>query len=65
MINDELPLGFMFALSGNKYAMQSFAARSDEEQKRIVARARGANSKEEMQIIVDSLSDRDEMREFS
>lgn len=65
MMKNELPLGFMFALSGNKNAMQSFAAMSDKDKRKIIARAHEANSKEEMHLIVDSLSDQDEICEFS
>lgn len=64
MIYNELPLGFMFALSGNKSAMQTFSAMSEDERNAIVSRARFVKSKEDMQLLVESMSDGDSSYEF-
>ena len=62
-MSDELPLTFLFTLSSDKSAMQNFAAMSAEERARIQARVLAARSKEEMRVIVNSLSDRHESYE--
>lgn len=50
-----LPLGFGMALAMNEPAMRSYAGLSETEREHIIMKCRDANSKEEMQKIVDSL----------
>ena len=56
MDRNNLPLGFSFALAQNPDAMQKFALLPETKQAEILQRAHMADSKEEMQALVDSLS---------
>lgn len=57
MTKKGLPLGFMAALAEDKRAMQNFARMNEKEQEAILARARAAKWKADMQLIVMSLAD--------
>lgn len=51
----ELPLGLGLALAQRPEAMERFAALPEPERQAVVARARNARSKQEMQSCVDLL----------
>lgn len=59
MNQNELPLGFGFALAQNPGAMKHFANLPAAGQKEILRKAHGLSSKDEMQALVDSLSKTD------
>lgn len=59
-----MPDGFVLELSRDKCAMQRFSALTREERDRVVTRARAARTRADMRLIVLSLSDRQEAREF-
>lgn len=52
---DDLPIGFVMALAENEPAMRCFAGLADDARQQVIAQARHANSREEMQAIVRSL----------
>jgi len=54
--NNDLPLGFSFALGQNPAAMQAFAALSDPLRAEILQKAHSVRSKDEMQSLVSSLA---------
>lgn len=54
-MENDLPLGFGFALSQNPDAMKHFANLTDRQQTEILQKAHGVSSKEEMQSLVDGL----------
>ena len=60
----EMPDGFVLELSRDKRAMQRFSALTREERDRVVTRARAARTRADMRLIVMSLDDRDEVREY-
>ncbi|NLD58119.1 MAG: hypothetical protein GX647_00480 [Clostridiales bacterium] len=51
----EMPIGLTMAFAENTDAMRRFAAMSEADQRGVLARARGVQSKEEMQAYVQSL----------
>ena len=57
MDRNELPLGFGFALAQNPEAMQKFALLPEARRAEILHRVHGVSSKEEMQSLVDSLTE--------
>ena len=60
----EMPIGLMHELTKDKRAMQNYAALSEQERQRILTRAKKAESKEDMQLIVMSLSDKTSAVEY-
>ena len=56
MDRNDLPLGFGFALAQNPNAMQRFSNLPDSEQTQILRKAHMVSSKDEMQRLVNSLS---------
>ncbi len=56
MINKDLPLGFGMALAQHPDAMKKFADMTDREQANILSKIHNVNSKEEMQQLVQSLT---------
>ena len=61
---ERVPDGFILELARDKRAMQRFSALSREERDRVVMRARSARSFADMRLLVLSLSDRVDAREF-
>lgn len=57
MDRNELPLGFSFALGQNQKAMQHFTALTNEERNVLLEKAHNVASKDEMQQLVQDLSD--------
>lgn len=53
---DDLPIGFVMALAENEPAMRRFAGLADDTRRQIIAQARQANSREEMQAVVRNLT---------
>ena len=51
----ELPLGFGMALAQNEAAMKRFEALSDAEKQACLGQTDAVQSKQEMQMLVDSL----------
>ncbi|MBQ9839033.1 MAG: hypothetical protein IJO56_06055 [Oscillospiraceae bacterium] len=51
-----LPLGFSFALAMDPAAMESFTAMSEEKRMQIAQEAKQKTSKQDMQALVDSIS---------
>ncbi|MBQ1244356.1 MAG: hypothetical protein IIW20_03745 [Clostridia bacterium] len=58
MIKTDMPIALLGELVKDKEAMRAYAALSEKERQRILIRARKAQTKEEMSVIVMSLSDR-------
>jgi hypothetical protein len=58
MIKTDMPIALLGELVKDKEAMRVYAALSEKERQRILIRARKAQTKEEMSVIVMSLSDR-------
>lgn len=54
---DEIPIGFLFALTEDKSAMRRFCHLSDEELDAVIDRARHALSREDMRVLALSLSE--------
>ena len=52
---DNLPIGFVMALAENEPAMRRFAGLADDTRQQVIAQARQASSREEMQAVVRSL----------
>ena len=52
---DDLPIGFTMALAENEPALRRFAGLADDTREQIIAQARQAGSRREMQAIVQSL----------
>ena len=55
MENGSMPVGLMMALAERPEAMLRFARMDDEARHRVLERAHGVSSKEEMQRIVQAL----------
>ena len=55
MGQQEMPLGFGFALAANEPAMKGYAALTEAGKEQLLLRCKDAKSKDEMQRIVDSL----------
>ena len=56
MEQNNLPLGFSFALAQNPASMSAFVHLSESKQQEILKKAQAVSSKDEMQALVDSLS---------
>ena len=61
---ERLPDGLILELARDKRAMQRFSALSREERDRVVTRARAARTWADMRLLVLSLSDRTDAREY-
>lgn len=57
MNGSELPLGFGMALAQNEKAMQKFESLSQTEKDNVIQKAHTVNSKQEMQVLVNSLGE--------
>ena len=55
MEQQELPLGFSFALAQRPGALARFGALSETEQQALINRAHGVDSEQEMQELVERL----------
>lgn len=64
MLKTDMPLGLMYELTKDKRAMQNYATLSEQERQRILTRAKKAESKEDMRLIVMSLSDKTSAVEY-
>ncbi len=53
---NEMPVGLMMTLAENEPAMRRFAALSEQERSQLVNRSMQADSRDEMQAIVRSLT---------
>ena len=56
-MENNLPLGFSFALAQNPEAMKAFSNFTEAKQAEILNRAKSVVSKSEMQTLVNSLSE--------
>lgn len=54
---DEMPMGLGFGLSMNEAAMSRFATMKDDEKRQVIEAARGVQTKEQMQGLIDSIAD--------
>lgn len=54
-MNEEMPIGFGFALAENEKAMSSFAGMTEEEKRQVMEAARGIQSKSQMRSFVEQL----------
>ncbi len=54
---EEMPLGFMFAISRNRSAMRNFVALDDERRTEILKKVRSCKSQNEVEFVAMSLSD--------
>lgn len=57
MDEQELPVGFGFALAQNPAAMECFAMLSQEQRGEILRQVQGVSSKQEMQALADRLTE--------
>lgn len=57
MNKTDLPLGFGMALAQNEVAMKQFESLSEAQKADIINKSHNVNSKQEMQSLVNSLSD--------
>ncbi len=55
-MQDNMPLGFAFQLSMNEKAMRNFASMTEDEKIQTLKAARSAESREQMQGLVDDIS---------
>ncbi len=55
MTRNEMPVGFAMALGANPAAMQTFSALSREQQQKILDGTHAVKSREEMQLYVASI----------
>lgn len=53
----DAPIGFLMAISQNEKAMNRYSALSKQERQQLIDRASRADSRDEMQSIVDSIAD--------
>lgn len=53
---NEMPLGLAFQLSMREGAMENFAKMSEGQKQQIIAKAKVAESKDELRRLVDSIS---------
>ena len=53
---NNIPLGLGFSLAMNNQAMQVFSGMTDVEKKQVIEAARGVQSKEEMENLVQSIA---------
>ena len=60
----KLPDGLILELARDKRAMQRFSSLTKDERDRIVARASAARTRADLRLIVLSLSDDEDAREF-
>lgn len=51
-----LPIGFGMALAMNEPAMEAYAAMTEQQKQAVLRKARNAQSRQEMQRIVESLA---------
>lgn len=54
----DLPLGFGMALAQNEPAMKQFEALSEAQKADVISKSHNVNSKQEMESLVNSLSDK-------
>lgn len=57
MDKKELPLGLGMALAQNEAAMQQFASLSQEERQAVIEKAHAVSSKQEMEALVNGLTE--------
>lgn len=55
-MDQEMPLGFGFALGENEKALSVFAGMTEDERKQVMEAARCVQSKHEMRDLVDQLT---------
>lgn len=55
-MQDNMPLGFAFCLSMNEKAMRNFSGMTEDEKIQTLKAARSAETREQMQSLVDDIS---------
>ncbi len=63
-MDKKLPDGLILELARDKRAMQRFSSLTKNERDRIVARAYAARTRADLRLVVLSLSDSEDAREF-
>lgn len=62
---DGVPLGFGMALAMNERALSGYAKMTEAEKEELINRSKDAKSKEEMERIVNSITDRENIQKDS
>ena len=52
----KMPIGLQMALAHNASSLNAFLKLSDSEQDKVIEKARGAKTKRELQLLVNSIS---------
>lgn len=55
-MNEDMPIGFSFALGTNEQALAQFAGMTDEEKRQVLETARATQTKREMRDLVDQIA---------
>lgn len=55
MLSEGVPIGFGLGLAMHETAMTNYAGLSDEEKEEVLEQARQAQSKQEMQILINQI----------
>ncbi|MCI8327264.1 MAG: hypothetical protein HFI37_05750 [Lachnospiraceae bacterium] len=55
-MNQDMPVGFSFALGENERALAQFAEMTDQEKKQVLETARAVQSKRDMRSLVDQIA---------
>lgn len=56
-LEEELPIGFGFSLAMNEKAMKKFAKMDENQKSRVIEQSRHANSKHEMEQLVNKIEE--------
>lgn len=55
-MNEDMPIGFSFALGTNERALAQFAEMTDEEKRQVLEAARATQTKREMRDLVEQIA---------
>lgn len=55
-MDQDMPIGFSFALGENEQALAQFAEMTDQEKKQVLETARATQSKRDMKNLVDQIA---------
>lgn len=62
MKKNDMPMGFTFSMSTNDKAMNNFAKMSEDERQTVLKQARNVKSKDEMERLIQGLSEKESFR---
>lgn len=55
MLSEGVPIGFGLGLAMHENAMKNYSGMNEEEQERVLERARQAESKQDMEILINQI----------